>query len=137
MSAQATVAEVQRLLDETPFCAEFRYRVASLGDGEATIAVPYQPRHQRPGGILSGQVYMCAADVCMWLAIISRTGIDDVRAVTSEMTTAFLGSAREEEIQCSATVLKFGKRLVYGTSECRAGDGRLLTHHTMTYARPG
>jgi uncharacterized protein (TIGR00369 family) len=137
MIVQPTVAEAQKLLDETPFCVEFNYRVMSLGEGEATIAVPYQPRHQRPGGILSGQVYMCSADVCLWLAIITRTGIDNVMAVTAEMTTAFLGSAREEEIICSATVLKFGKRLIYGTSACRALDGRLLTHHTMTYARPG
>ena len=137
MTVQPTVAEAQELLDGVPFCAEFNYRVLSLGEGDATIAVPYQPRHQRPGGILSGQVYMCAADVALWLAIISRTGIDDVSAVTSEMTTAFLGSAREEEVVCSATVLKFGKRLIYGTSACRGLDGRLLTHHTMTYARPG
>jgi len=137
MIVQPTVAELQRLLDETPFCAEFDFRVISLGEGEASLAVPFQPRHQRPGGILSGQVYMCAADVCMWLAIITRTGVDNVMAVTAEMTTAFLGSARAEEIGCSATVLKFGKRLVYGTAACRAMDGRLLTHHTMTYARPG
>lgn len=137
MNVRPTVAEVQTLLGETPFCVEFKYRVLSLGDGEATLAVPYQPRHQRPGGILSGQVYMCAADVSLWLAIITKTGIDNVTAVTAEMTTAFLGSAREEEIICSATVLKFGKRLVYGTSACRGLDGRLLTHHTMTYARQG
>lgn len=136
MKVPPTVAQAQALLDMTPFCAEFNYRVDSLGDLEATITVPYQPRHQRPGGILSGQVYMCAADVTLWLAIISRTGIEDVASVTAEMTTAFLGSAREEDIVCSATVLKFGRRLIYGISACRGLDGRLLTHHTMTYARP-
>lgn len=39
-------------------------------------------------------------------------------------------------LRCRARVLKLGRRLVYGVAECLAGD-RLLTHHTLTYARMG
>ncbi len=135
MKTALSVAEVQRLLDTVPFSSEFHFDVEELGDGEATLAVPYQVRHQRPGGILSGQVYMCAADVAMWVAILTRLGIED-RSVTSSLQTAFLGSAREEKIRCRARVLKLGRRLIYGLAECSGADGRLLTHHAITYARP-
>jgi acyl-coenzyme A thioesterase PaaI-like protein len=50
------------------------------------------------------------------------------------MTTAFLGSASREPLMCHARVLRLGRRLVYGTADCLAGD-RLVAHHTLTYAR--
>jgi acyl-coenzyme A thioesterase PaaI-like protein len=77
---------------------------------------------------------MAAADAAMWIALMTRA--DEVMAVTANLDTAFLGAARQEPVTCDARVLRFGRRLVYGTAECRGADGRLLTHHTITYARP-
>jgi acyl-coenzyme A thioesterase PaaI-like protein len=128
-----TVAELNALLRQHEFTRRLGAVVTAVGEGTCTLAVPYRVEHDRPGGILSGQVYMHAADVGLWLAIKTRLGLDDP-SVTSAMTTAFLASARQEEVTCVATVLRLGKRLVYGTAECRAGP-RLLTHHTLTYAR--
>jgi uncharacterized protein (TIGR00369 family) len=128
-----TASELDALLDERDFTRRFGLRVASLGDGECVLEVPYRPENDRPGDIVSGQVYMHAADVAFWLAIKTRLGMAD-GSVTSSLSTAFLGSARREAFRCRARVLKIGRRLVYGTAECTAGE-RLLTHHTLTYAR--
>jgi len=125
--------ELNALLDAHEFTRRMGLRVVALGDGECELEVPYRPEHDRPGGIVSGQVYMHAADVAFWLAIKTRLGLADA-SVTSSMTTAFLGSARREALRCRASVLRLGRRLVYGSAECRAG-GRPLTHHTLTYAR--
>ena len=57
-------------------------------------------------------------------------------AVTVEMNTAFLAAARREDFRCHARVIRWGRRLVYAVAECVAGDGRILTHHTVTYFRP-
>jgi len=51
------------------------------------------------------------------------------------MKTAFLKSAREEDIVCSARILKPGRRTMYGTAECTSADGTLVAHHVLTYAR--
>jgi acyl-coenzyme A thioesterase PaaI-like protein len=104
-----------------------------VGEGECELEVAYRPEHDRPGGIVSGQVYMHAADVAFWLAIKTRLGLADA-SLTSSMTTAFLGSAGRQPLRCRASVLKLGRRLVYGWAECRAG-GRPVSHHTLTYAR--
>jgi acyl-coenzyme A thioesterase PaaI-like protein len=96
--------------------------------------VPYQPALDRPGGIVAGYVFMAAADVAMWLAILTKLGTKENMAVTAEMKTAFLRAARGEDFRCRATVLKFGKRLVYGVAACLGARG-VLTHHTMTYLR--
>lgn len=130
-----TMADLAALLAANEFTRVFGAKVTGIGDGEATLEVPYRPENDRPGGIVSGQVYMHAADVAFWFAIKTRLGLEDA-SVTSAMNTAFLGSARQETITCVARILRMGGRLIYGVAECFAGS-RLLTHHTLTYARPG
>jgi len=134
MAIAVTAAELDHLLGSYPFTRRARFRVAALGDGWCELVVPFSPEDERPGGIVSGQVYMHAADVAFWGAIKTRLGLED-GSVTSGMTTAFLASARREDVRCRAEILRLGERLVHGVAECRAGD-RLLTHHTLTYARP-
>ena len=130
----SSIAELQRILTEVAFTRNYGFQVHSIGDGECTLAVPFQRAFERPGGIVSGQVFMAAADVAMWLAIMTRLGTAEV-AVTAEMKTNFLSGAREEDFLCRAKILKLGKRLVFGTAECLNGQGKLLTHHTITYVR--
>ena len=130
-----SVSLLNDLLAEHEFTRRMGMRVISLGDGECELEVPYRPEYDRPGGIVSGQVHTHAADVAFWLAIKTRLGLEDA-SVTSSMTTAFLGSACREPLRCRARVLRLGRRLVYGSAECRAGE-RLVAHHTLTYARMG
>ena len=92
------------------------------------------PALERPGGIVSGMTLMGAADVAMWLAIMTLRGVAE-RWVTSDMKTAFLKSARAEDIVCNARVLKPGLRTMYGTAECKGADGVLVAHHVLTYAK--
>ncbi|MDQ6773201.1 MAG: PaaI family thioesterase [Candidatus Dormibacteraeota bacterium] len=134
MSSLVTLAELQALLDGVAFTSAMGMRVVSLGDAECVVRVPFRREFERPGGIVSGQVYMNAADVAAWCAIKTRLGLDD-GSTTSNLETAFLAAAREEDVLCTARVLKFGRRLVYGVAECRSEAGRLLTHHSITYAR--
>lgn len=128
-----SVSRLNDLLAEHEFTRRMGMRVVSLGDGECELEVPYRPEHDRPGGIVSGQVYTHAADVAFWLAIKTRLGLDDA-SVTSSMTTAFLGSTTREPLRCRARVLRLGRRLIYGVAESLAGE-RLVAHHTLTYAR--
>jgi acyl-coenzyme A thioesterase PaaI-like protein len=128
--------ELQQLLDEQPFIRSYGFHVDSVVSGECGLAVPFRREFERPGGIVSGLVFMGAADVAMWLAIKTLLGIDD-GCVTVEMKTSFLAAAKEQDFHCRARVLKLGKRLVYGVAECTSLDRKLLTHHTLTYIRPG
>ncbi len=128
------LAEAQRQLDERPFSAIWRYRVLEIGDGLCRLEVPYDRRWDRPGEVLAGPVFVAAADAAMWVAVMTRAG--EVMAMTVNLNTAFLSAGRHETVVCEARVLRFGRRLVYGTAECRGADGRILTHHTITYVRP-
>jgi len=85
--------------------------------------------------MIAGYVFMAAADVAMWLAVVTKLGLKGNTAVTAELNTAFLRAARGEDFRCRATVLKLGKRLIYGVAACLGTRG-VLTHHTLTYIRP-
>ena len=130
----ATEAELRRVLDQVPFTRAYGFLLHAIAPGQCTLDVPFQPIFERPGGIVGGQVFMAAADVAMWLAIKTRLGSAD-GSVTATMTSAFLDAARHEPFRCTARVVKLGRRLVYGVAESVSGEGRLLTHHTLTYAR--
>ena len=136
MNLACSEEELRQLLDDAAFNRSFGFALHSIGEGECSMDVPFQEGFERPGGIVSGQVFMAAADVAMWLAIKTKLGVDD-SSVTAEMKTNFLGSARKHGFRCNAKVLKLGRRLIYGVAECVDGGGRLLTHHTVTYIRGG
>jgi len=135
MGLAVTELELQRLLSENPFTSIYGFRLHAIAEGQCTLDVPFQTAFERPGGLVSGPVFMAAADVAMWLAILTRLGPAD-GSVTVEMKTNFLSAAKQEDFRCSAKILKLGKRLVYGVAECVSTEGTLLTHHTLTYFRP-
>lgn len=136
MSQSVTAEELQALLShENAFTRPFGFRVESAGDGVCTLDVPFRREWERPGGIVSGIVFMTAADVAMWLAIKTRSGLADP-SVTSHMQTSFLQSARGEGFLCRAKVLRAARRTTYGEASCLTKSGTLLSHHTLTYVRP-
>lgn len=135
MTLAVSEDELRRILVELPFISLYDFRLHSMGDGVCSVEFPYQEKFVRPGGVVSGPVYMAAADATMWLAIMTKLGDVATLAVTVEMKTNFLSGAKEEGFICTAKILKLGRWLVYGVAECVSNQGILLTHHTLTYIR--
>jgi acyl-coenzyme A thioesterase PaaI-like protein len=131
---KTSVAELNAVLQDTAFLAQYAFAVQSCAAGECVLRVPYASSLERPGGIVSGMTLMGAADVAMWLAIMTLRGTSE-HWVTSDMKTAFLRSGRREDFLCTAKVLKLGQRLAYGTAECNGVSSGLLAHHVLTYSK--
>ena len=130
-----TEDELRQVLKEATFIKSYDFQLDSAAEGECTLFVPFQEAFVRPGDLVSGPVFMAAADVAMWLAIMTQLGRVDM-AVTVEMKTSFLNAAKREDFWCTAKILKLGRRLIYGVAEGVNSTGKLLTHHTLTYIRP-
>ena len=129
-----SIEALNDVLADTPFLNPYAFSVKTCAPGECTVLVPFMDSLERPGGRVSGMILMGVADVAMWLAIMTLRGTDE-RWVTSDMKTAFLRGAREEDILCTARVLKPGKRSMYGTAECHGAASGLVAHHVLTYAK--
>jgi uncharacterized protein (TIGR00369 family) len=130
---KTSVPELAQLLANSAFLRSFGYTVESCAPGECVLILPHAVALVRPGGVVNGIAIMGAADVAMWLAIMTLRGTAE-QWVTTDMKTAFLKGARETRVACTARVLKLGKRTAYGTAECRADNGDLLAHHVVSYA---
>jgi acyl-coenzyme A thioesterase PaaI-like protein len=129
-----TAAELEHILETTAFTASYGFRLGPFSRGSCSLLIPYNPLYQRPGGIVSGQVYMAAADVAAWLAIKTVWGAAD-QSVTIEMTTSFLASLSQADFTCHSEIVKGGSSATFLVARCVSGDGRILTHHTMRYLR--
>ena len=129
---KATKKQLQQLLDRSRFVKHYGFRVVKATEEACVIELPHRPLLERPGGIINGPALMAAADCAMWLAIKTRIGIDK-DALTSELNTAFLSAARGGHVYCTARILKFGRRSIYGTAECHSKAGQIYSHHTVTY----
>ena len=129
-----TLADLAEVLAQTAFLKPYGFTVEACAPGSCTLRVPFDPALERPGGIVSGMTLMGAADVAMWLAIMTHRGTRE-HWVTSDMKTAFLRSVRQEDVLCTASLLKLGHCSAYGTAECRGATSGLLAHHVLTYAK--
>jgi len=127
---------IERWLADAAFNAYFRFRVGAIAEGTCTLEVPFHEECLRPGDVVSGPVFMAAADAATWLAIASLRGTEETW-VTVDLTTAFLRPARREPFSCTARLLKVGRQLIYAVAECVLRDGTQVSHHTVTYARAG
>src|SRR5512146_214514 len=121
---------VEQAMAESPFVRPYGFRLHSTAPGQCSVHAPLEKAFLRPDGLVSGPVLMAAADLAMWLAVITRLGEAGKAAVTVEMKTNFLSAARDE-FWCTAKLLKLGGRLIFGTAECNDRDGLMLTHHTF------
>lgn len=128
--------QLQALLDRSRFLRPYGFRVVVANKEKCTLELPHRASLERPGGIINGPALMAAADCAMWLAIKANIGIEE-DALTSELNTAFLAPAKGEHVYCTATILKLGRRRIYGVAECHGKRGGLYSHHTLTYVRPG
>ncbi len=123
------------VIDESPFLTRYGLRVTSCALGSCEVLMPFDEGLERSDGLISDMALMGAADVTFWLAIMTTRGPDE-SWVTSDMQSAFLRSGRDENIACSAQVLRVGRRSIYGLAECRGQDsGDLLSHHSMRWAK--
>jgi uncharacterized protein (TIGR00369 family) len=130
----ATLAQLNGVLREARFLDQYQFEVKNCAARQCELIVPFRPELERPGGIVSGMTIVGAADVAMWLAIMTTRGTSEVW-ITSDITTAFLRSGSKESLRCIAQVLRIGRQVAYCTVETLGSISGLLAHHVVTYAR--
>src|SRR5260370_34203008 len=95
MPLACTEKELEQLLSDVAFTRNFGFLLHGIADGECSMDVPFQAAFERPGGIVSGQVFMAAAAVALRLAMKTKLGMPDPSEMT-EMKTSFLDGANQE-----------------------------------------
>lgn len=132
-----TVEEFNDILSsELPWAAELDMHATEIGEGTATVIVPFAEKMLRPGGTILGPMQMFLADACMYAVLLSKIGPVKL-AVTTNLNTNFLRKPEPVDLIAKGEIIKLGKRLaimavdVYG-----AGSDDLVAHVTGTYSIP-
>lgn len=111
-------------------------RIEALGTDSIRLRVPFSEDHLRPGGTVSGPTLMAAADLAVYLLLLSRIG-DQLLAVTTHLNIHFLRKPAPADVIAEARLLKLGTRLAIGEVLLRSeGLPELVAQATVTYAIP-
>ena len=136
-SSAITVDDFNDLIrEELPFAWEQGFRVERLVAGEATVRLPVDQAHLRPGGTVSGPAMMGLADYTMYAVVLSRIGRVKM-AVTTNLNANFLRLPPPRDLIAEGRLLKLGKRLAYGeVTIFSQGEEDPVCHVTSTYSLP-
>lgn len=122
--------------EELPFAWEQGFRVERLVAGGATVRLPIDQAHLRPGGTVSGPAMMGLADYTMYAVVLSRIGRQKM-AVTTNLNANFLRRPSPKDLIAEGRLLKLGRRLAYGeVTIFSQGEDDPVCHVTSTYSLP-
>jgi uncharacterized protein (TIGR00369 family) len=131
-----TPADGDRLLADNfaPWIRDLGLVVTAVGDGSATLRLPWSDRLAREGGALCGQALMAAADTATVIAIAARRG-GFVPMTTVQLSTTFQRPVVGVDVLVAAQVSKLGRTLAFAEIEMTpaGGDGP-AAHATTVYA---
>ncbi len=134
-----TLDEVRAFFDaELPFCRELEITCEAIALDLGVARFSYTERWTRPGGFINGGTLMALADVAVFIAMFSRSGIVPL-AVTNELKINFLRPAIGRDVLAEARLRKIGRRVAFADVDLFM-DGerdRIVAHASASYHLPG
>jgi uncharacterized protein (TIGR00369 family) len=122
------------------FDTQRRYFIATLdlhlddvGEGEATMRMPFREAVMNGAGNVHGGAIMSLCDSVFWVALATIYGREQPTS-TASLTCNFLRPARRPfDLIARARVLKPGKRIVYGVIDVYGEAGKLIAHASANF----
>ena len=128
------VAVARRLFDEhrTHFATLLDLRFESIGKGTAVLRLPFRDEVTNGFGAVHGGAIVSLCDSAFYVALASLYGREQ-DTVTASLSCNFLRPALPpHDLIASASVLKAGRRIVYGEVNVMSGE-KLVAHATMNF----
>lgn len=125
---------VHELLDRVlaPWVRALNLTSVKVDEEAATLRLPFSGELRHSGGVISGQVFMAAADTAMIVAISSALGGFQPMTTVS-LNINFMRAVRKGDVLVTARVLRRGRKLVFGEVELHDQEGKMAVHATTTY----
>lgn len=117
-----------------PFAAALGIEVQDIRHGHAVLRLPPNPANQRLGGIVAGPMLMGLADLALYAAVVSATGVPE--AVTASLTINFLRGAPAGGIIAQAHILKTGRMTAGEVLLLPEGGGDPVAQVISTWSVP-
>ncbi len=117
---------------KSDFTQTLDLHLVTIGEGKATMRMPFRPQVRNGAGAVHGGAIVSLCDTAFWVALASIFGPTQPTATTS-LTCSYLRPALPpHDLVAHATVLKPGKRIVYGEVHVYSGE-KLVAHATLSF----
>ncbi len=114
------------------FVALLDLQLERVERGKAVMRMPYRPEVTNGTGAVHGGAIVSLCDTVFYVALASIYGREQ-ETTTAALQCNFLAPALPpHDLIAEATVLKSGRRIVYGEVYVRSGE-RIVAHATMNF----
>ncbi len=114
------------------FAVLLGFAIDDVGDGSATLRLPYAPQLCNEGGAIHGGAIASLCDSAMYVALISAFGTA-AQLVTVDLNVSFLAPAAQgSDLVAFARTIKAGRSISFGDVSVAAGT-RTVAHATLNY----
>jgi uncharacterized protein (TIGR00369 family) len=129
---QAAMARLRHHVESSAFHGWVGLELVRVEVGDVEVALPLQPHHLNPGGILHGGLVATLADTAIGLAVRSALPADRTH-VTAQLDVHFLERVDHGTVRATGKAIRVGARMAYGEGDVRDGDDRLLARASGTF----
>lgn len=126
-------AQLRQFVHNIPLFRTLHYRLDDLKPGEAVVTAPYTPDHDGIFRSFHGGLLMTLADTTACVAILSRTGPEQVMT-TTDMNIRFLAPCNSDAT-ARARLIKFGRTIVPCHVDLYDAKGTHVALAQVTYMR--
>ncbi len=131
-TADQEKARVQWDKERSHFVDLLDLKLESVGNGWATMRMPYRPEISNGTGAVHGGAIVSLCDTSFYVALASLYGREQ-ETTTAALACNFLAPALPpSDLIAEARVLKAGRRIVYGEVKVTSGS-RLVAHATLNF----
>jgi uncharacterized protein (TIGR00369 family) len=132
MSIDQEKARRQWDKEKSHFVELLDLHLESVGKGKAAMRMPYRPEISNGTGAVHGGAIVSLCDTTFYIALASLYGREQ-DTTTVALACNFLAPALPpHDLIAEATVLKAGRRVVYGEVHVRSGE-TLVAHATLNF----
>ena len=118
--------------EKSHFVALLDLKLESVEKGRAVMRMPYRSEISNGTGAVHGGAIVSLCDTCFYIALASIFGRDQ-DTTTAALACTFLAPALPpHDLVAKATVLKAGRRIVYGEVHVHSGE-KLVAHATLNF----
>lgn len=121
-------------LPASPFVATLGVRIEQLDDDVAVVRMPWRSELATVGDMVHGGAIAGLADITVMVAAwCGRDLPENLRGVTTSLTTEFVDAAHAEDLLGHGRVLRRGRTLTSCEAEIRTGSGKLVAKALGNY----
>lgn len=118
--------------EKSNFVALLDLHLVSVGDGRASMRMPYRSEISNGTGAVHGGAIVSLCDTTFYLALASLYGRDQNTTTVALQCNYLAPALPPHDLIAEATVLKAGRRVVYGEVHVRSGE-KLVAHATLNF----